>query len=154
MANRRKQIRMTDDEVAAFIDSCRNLQVATLDADGSVHLSTLWFAVVDGRLVFETYTKSQKIVNLQRDPRITVLVEDGDEYEELRGVMIRGRAVLHDDPADVHRLAREVMVRNQPGIPVELLDRAAAQMATKRTAVVVEPERTVSWDHRKLGTTP
>ena len=93
-------------------------------------------------------------MNLQRDPRITVLVEDGDEYEELRGVMIRGRAVLHDDPADVHRLAREVMVRNQPGIPVELLDRAAAQMATKRTAVVVEPERTVSWDHRKLGTTP
>ena len=145
---------MTDDEVAVFIDSCRNLQVATLDADGSVHLSTLWFAVVDGRLVFETYTKSQKIVNLQRDPRITVLVEDGDEYEELRGVMIRGRAVLHDDPPDVHRLAREVMVRNQPGIPVELLDRAAAQMATKRTAVVVEPERTVSWDHRKLGTTP
>ena len=149
--NRRDTIRMSDDEVDAFIDAQKSLQVGTIERDGSVHLSTLWFARVDGRIVFETYTKSQKIKNLERDPRITVLLEDGDVYEELRGVMIKGTARLETDHERVHPLALEVMKRNQPDIPEELLDQAAAHMAAKRTAVIVEPLKTVSWDHRKLS---
>lgn len=149
--NRRDLIRMTDEEVWDFVESRKSLQVGTIERDGSVHLSTLWFAVVDGRIVFETYTKSQKIRNLQRDPRITVLVEDGEVYEELRGVMIKGTARLTDDPDEVHPYALAVMRRNQPEIPAELLDEAARAMAAKRTAVVIEPTRIVSWDHRKLG---
>jgi PPOX class probable F420-dependent enzyme len=127
------------------------MQVATLGRDGSPHLTTLWFARVDGKLVFETFTKSQKIRNLQRDPRIAVLFEDGVEYNELRGVSINGRAELVSDPEGVHRLARAVMQRNNPGLPEAQVDQLSKQMARKRTAVVVHPERIVSWDHRKLG---
>lgn len=148
--NRREAIRMTSEEIDAFIESRKSLQVGTIECDGSIHLSTLWFAVADGRLVFETYTKSQKIKNLQRDNRITVLLEDGLVYEKLRGVMIKGNARLVSDPAEVHPLALEVMRRNQPDIPEELLSKAAEQMAAKRTAVIVEPLKVVSWDHTKL----
>ena len=149
--NRRDAIRMTDDEVVAFIDQQKSLQVAVNGHDGFPHLSTLWFAIVDGDLVFETYTKSQKIKDLERDPRITVLLEDGVTYETLRGVMIRGTAQLLTDQRQVHPMALEVMKRNQPEVPEELLSEAAEQLAAKRTAVVVKAEKTVSWDHTKLG---
>lgn len=153
MAKRRDQIRMTDDELWRFVEEQRSLQVATLGRDGAPHLTTLWFAVVDGDVVFETFTKSQKIVNLRRDPRIAVLVEDGRSYNELRGVSINGFAELHSDPETVHPYALAVMRRNQPEIPEEKLDEAARVLAAKRTAVVVKPEKIVSWDHRKLGGT-
>ena len=142
---------MTDEEVDAFIEEQKSLQVGTIERDGSIHLSTLWFARVDGRIVFETYTKSQKIKNLERDPRITVLLEDGETYETLRGVMIKGTARLIVDQSEVHPLALEVMKRNQPDIPEDLLAQAAEHMAAKRTAVVVDPDKVVSWDHHKLG---
>lgn len=148
--NRRDAIRMSEGEVDAFLEAQKSLQVGTIERDGSVHLSTLWFALVDGHIVFETYTKSQKIKNLRRDDRITVLAEDGLVYEELRGVMIKGTARLVADPAEVHPLALEVLTRNQPEVPRELLDEAARHMAAKRTAVIVDPVTTISWDHTKL----
>jgi PPOX class probable F420-dependent enzyme len=151
MPKRRDQIRMTEAEVKDFIGDRKSLQVATLNRDGSVHLTTLWFALVEGDIVFETFTKSQKIVNLRRDPRIAVLLESGTRYDELRGVSINGRAPLHDDPEVVHPYALAVMRRNQPEIPEESLDQVARMMAAKRTAVVVKAEKVVSWDHRKLG---
>jgi len=150
MPKQRDRIRMSDDEVWKFIEERKSLQVATIGADGAPHLTTLWFAIVDGDIVFETFSKSQKIVNLRRDPRIAVLVEDGTSYNELRGVAINGRAELHSDPEVVHPYALAVMRRNQPEIPEEHLDAAAKMMAAKRTAVVVKPEKIVSWDHRKL----
>ena len=149
--NRRDVIRMNEDEVDAFIEEQKSLQVGTIERDGSIHLSTLWFARIDKRVVFETYTKSQKIKNLQRDPRITLLWEDGDVYDQLRGVMIKGTARLVTDHSEVYPLALEVMKRNQPDIPEEFLEQAATQMAAKRTAVVVEPQKVISWDHRKLS---
>ena len=142
---------MNEDEVDAFIEEQKSLQVGTIERDSSIHLSTLWFARVDNRVVFETYTKSQKIKNLQRDPRITLLWEDGDVYDQLRGVMIKGTARLVTDHSEVYPLALEVMKRNQPDIPEEVLEQAATQMAAKRTAVVVEPQKVISWDHRKLS---
>lgn len=151
MAKRRDKIRMTEDEVRAFIEKRKSLQVATLNRDGSPHLTTLWFAVVDGDLVFETYTKSQKILNLKRDPRISVLLEAGETYDKLQGVSISGHAELHSDPEDVHKLAFEVMKRNQTGVPPDALEQVARQLANKRTAVVVKAEKVVSWDHTKLG---
>jgi PPOX class probable F420-dependent enzyme len=153
MPKRRDAIRMTEDEMWKFIGERKSLQVATLGRDGAPHLTTLWFAIVDGEIVFETFTKSQKIVNLKRDPRIAVLVESGTEYSELRGVSINGRAELHSDPEVVHPYALAVMRRNQPEVPVAALEQAARQLATKRTAVIVKPERIISWDHRKLGGT-
>ena len=151
MPKRRDQIRMSDEEIWKFIGERKSLQVATLNRDGSPHLTTLWFAVMDGDIVFETYTKSQKILNLQRDPRISVLVEDGDRYDQLRGVTLSGKAELVTDPEKVHALALEVMSRNTPGVSKEQLDGMAQKMAAKRTGVVIKPTRIVSWDHSKLG---
>lgn len=151
MPKRRDQIRMSETEMWDFIRGQKSLQVATLGRDGSPHLTTLWFAVVDGEIVFETFAKSQKLVNLERDPRIAVLLEDGSAYEELRGVSITGRAELHRDPDLLRRFAAEIIRRNRPEVPEEALEEAAARMAAKRAAVVVKPERIVSWDHRKLG---
>ena len=142
---------MSDEEIWKFIDERKSLQVATLNRDGSPHLTTLWFAIMDGDIVFETYTKSQKILNLQRDPRISVLVEDGDRYDQLRGVTLSGKAELVTDPDKVHALALEVMSRNTPGVSKEQLDGMAQKMAAKRTGVVIKPTRIVSWDHSKLG---
>jgi PPOX class probable F420-dependent enzyme len=151
MPKRRSQIAMSDEEVWKFIEERKSLQVATIGADGAPHLTTLWFVIVDGKIAFETFTKSQKIVNLRRDPRIAVLVEDGLSYNELRGVAINGRAELHDDPAVVLPFARAMVRRNQPEVPEEHVEAAAKMMAQKRTVVVVNPEKIVSWDHRKLA---
>ena len=149
--NLREKIRMDAEEIEEFIEEQKSLQVGTINSDGSIHLSTLWFAVVDGLIVFETYTSSQKVVNLERDPRITVLLEDGLEYNNLRGVMIKGVANLVSEPTEVKEIAREVIKRNQPEIPDEMLDDAAASLAVKRTVVTVIPEKVVSWDHRKIS---
>ena len=149
--NLREKIRMDAEEIAEFIEEQKSLQVGTINSDGSIHLSTLWFAVVDDLIVFETYTSSQKVVNLERDPRITVLLEDGLEYNNLRGVMIKGTANLISEPTEVKQIAREVIKRNQPEIPDEMLDDAAASLAVKRTVVTVVPEKVVSWDHRKIS---
>ena len=136
-----------------FIASQKSLQVATINKDGTPHLSTLWFDVVNEEIVFETFTKSQKIKNLQRDNRISCLLEDGLVYEKLRGVQINGVAELVDSPDQVHQLAKGVMARNNPEIPAEALDEVAKAMSVKRTAVVVKATKVVSWDHQKLGGT-
>ena len=151
MAKRRDLIRMSEEEIWTFVEEQKSLQVATIGRDGAPHLTTLWFAVVDGRIVFETFTKSQKVLNLKRDPRIVVLLEDGEAYDRLRGVSIQGHAELHDRPEEVHPYAMAVMRRNQPEIPEDQVSEAARALAAKRTAVVVNPDRFVSWDHNKLG---
>jgi PPOX class probable F420-dependent enzyme len=153
VAKRRDAIRMTDDELWAFVAEQRSLQVATINRDGTPHLSTLWFAIVEGAIAFETFTKSQKVRNLERDPRITVLLEDGDVYDQLRGVTISGVAELRTDAASVLPIAVAVGRRNQSGIPGGLLEETTTRVASKRTAVLVRPRRIVSWDHRKLGGT-
>ena len=152
-SNRRDLIRMTDEEMRRFIEEQKSLQVSCMGSDGWPHLTTLWFAVVDQKIVFETYTRSQKILNLQRNPNITVLLEDGLVYEELRGVMIKGNAILESEPEEVEKYAKAVMLRNQPEYGEELLSEAAKQMSFKRTAVIIEPNEVITWDHTKLGGT-
>ena len=152
-ANRRELIQMTEDGLASFIEEQKSLQVSCIGADGWPHLTTLWFAVVDEKIVFETYTRSQKILNLHRNPNITLLLEDGLVYEKLRGVMIKGVALLDDKPENVEKYAKAVMIRNQPEYGEEILAEAAKQMSLKRTAVIVEPKEIISWDHTKLGGT-
>jgi PPOX class probable F420-dependent enzyme len=153
MAKRRDAIRMTDAEMWKFIEEQKSLQVATLGKDGMPHLTTLWFAIVDKEIVFETFSKSQKVLNLKRDDRISVLLEDGVEYSKLRGVSIQGRAHLEHEADKVHPYALAVMRRNQPEIPEDKLDEAARMLASKRSAVIIKPERIISWDHNKLGGT-
>ena len=152
MPSRRDQIKMTDDELWKFIEERKSLQVATIGADGAPHLTTLWFAIVDGEIAFETFTKSQKILNLRRDGRISVLVEDGDAYEKLRGVEIVGRGEVVDDKGVLKEVASSVVARYM-GVSEAEADAAAEILMNKRSAVVIHAERIVSWDHSKLGGT-
>lgn len=151
MTKRRDLIRMSNEEVWSFIEQQKSLQVATNGRDGWPHLTTLWFAVDDGDIVLETFTKSQKVKNLQRDERITLLTESGTEYEELKAVVIYGRAQLITELEEVHRLHMAVLLRNNSqGYPEEMLEEATRSMAHKKTAIRIKPERIVSWDHSKL----
>lgn len=151
MAKQRDVVRMNAAEIAALFDACKSLQVSTLGPDGAPHLTTLWF-VRDGETVlFETYGKSQKVVNLQRDPRLAVLCEAGETYGELRGVSIRGRAEIVADGERLLDLMALLVARNHPELPADQIAGIAAKMAEKRVVVVVHPDKTISWDHRKLG---
>ena len=149
MPKRRDLIHMTEDETLDFLATEKTLQVATLDRHGAPHLTTLWYAVVDGHIAFHTFTKSQKIVNLERDPRISVLVESGDSYDQLRGVSIQGTAKLIEDDSK-YRYVGEV-IRRYRDIPEDQIESAARQVAAKRTVVLVEPDKVITWDHRKLA---
>ena len=151
MPKRRDLISMNDEEMWDFIESRKSIQVATINKDGSPHLTTLWFAILDGKIVLETFTKSQKVVNLKRDSRISVLVESGEEYSQLQGVSINATAELVSDVDEVHRLHMAVLLRNTPEIPRDVLDKASASMAPKKTAILVPLERVMSWEHTKLA---
>jgi PPOX class probable F420-dependent enzyme len=153
MPKRRDRIRLTDDELDEFLHGRRTMNVATYNHDGSIHLVAMWYGFLDGKPAFETFTKSQKILNLRRDPRITVLLESGDEYGELRGVELVGRATLSEDPAVVMPVARSVVERYFAVENPDDVDAVAAGLANKRTAVIIDVERVVSWDHSKLGGT-
>ncbi len=142
---------MTDDEIRTFLEDGRDLQVASINADGTPHLVTMWYAVRDGHLAFWTYAKSQKIVNLHRDPRLTVLVATGDRYEELRGVSISGQAELVEEHDEVIKYGEAVYERYWGPIDNDAVREGVRVMGSKRVVVVVKPEKVVSWDHSKLG---
>lgn len=152
----RKDISMTDEELDDFLRGGHTLQVASIDADGYPHLAPMWYVVRDGKVVFRSFTKSQKIVNLRRNPKLSVLLESGETYDELRGVMIRGEARLVDDRDHVLEIYGALAAKYEMigGQRVELerdaLEAAFGSYADKNTAVVVEPVKVASWDHRKL----
>lgn len=150
MAKRREQIAMTHDEMWAFIESQKTVQVCTLNKDGSPHLICMWFAIHEGVIVLETFSKAQKVCNLQRDPRIALLFESGLEYAELRGVSINAEAELVTDYDRVHALHADVIVRNQAGVTHEQALEFTRDMSHKKTAILVRPDKVMSWDHRKL----
>ena len=148
----RQDIALTVAEQAEVLARARNLQVATNGPGGFPHLTTLWFYVDHGVVAFRSFTKSQRIVNLRRDPRITVLAELGEDYGELRGVMIQGSAMLSTEPADVMQTYAEVAKKMEglDEIDSEAVDAMWGRFATKNTVVRVDPLKVVSWDHRKL----
>ncbi len=148
--SRRKSITMTDEEIQAFLQEERTLQVATIDHDGYPHLIAMWYVLVEGQLAFWTYGRSQKALNLRRDPRLTCLAETGERYEELRGVQIKGQATIYDDFATVQHFGELIWERYTGPLNENTRPMVMAQ-AAKRIAVVVRPVEIVSWDHRKLG---
>ena len=149
--SRRDQIRMNDEEIRAFLEEQRILQVATIDHDGWPHLVAMWYVLLNDQIVFWTYAKSQKAFNLQRDARLTCLVEAGERYEELRGVQIKGRAVINDDLETVQRIGEDIYKRYTGGSLNDNIRQMVEAQAPKRVLVFVEPVEVVSWDHRKLG---
>jgi len=146
----RDRLRMTDDEVQALIDECWRAQVATTNPDGSVHLVPLSLMRFDGHLAFWTDPASQKVKNLRRDPRITCLIETGTRFEDFRAVQITGRAAVLDDPETSVRAGETLFARHGGGLD-DQLKAYVAGLAPHRVVIVVEPDRVVSWDHRKLA---
>jgi PPOX class probable F420-dependent enzyme len=150
----RDAIAMTPEEVADFLATHLKVQVAVNGHEGTPHLTTLFYVVDDGRVAFWTYARSQKIRNLERDPHIACLVEDGDGYFELSGVSISGTAEIVRDPDVVRRIGSAVAVRMAGVSSMDDLgdlgrDEIERQVA-KRVAVLVRPGRVASWDHAKL----
>ena len=147
---RRDQIAMSEGEVADFLDEQRVVVLGTLGSRGWPHLVALWYVVRDGEVWAWSYAKAQKVRNLEREPRATLQIEDGDEYAELRGVMIETRVVIHRDPDVVAALGAEIFRRyGSDALGDEFMEVVRAQ-AAKRVALQFIPVRVVSWDHRKL----
>lgn len=148
--NERAKIVMSDGEIAEFIERSRTATMATVLPSGRPHLVAMWYAVLDGEIWFETKAKSQKAVNLRRDPTITVMIEDGLSYDTLRGVSIDGQAEIVDDPDTNLRVGISVWER-YTGPYTDDMRPFVDQMMNNRICVRVVPSRLRSWDHRKLG---
>jgi PPOX class probable F420-dependent enzyme len=151
----RRTVAMSDEEIEQFLVDNLKVQIATIGPDGTPHLTTLFYVLEDGLLAFWTYGRSQKVVNLRRDPRITCLVEDGEDYFELRGVSIQGKARLVEDHDEIRALGSRVARRMAGDVDLgEFGDEIVEKQARKRVGIVVEPVKVASWDHRKMGALP
>ena len=148
--SQRDKVKMSDSEIRSFLQEGRTLQVATISKDGAPHLVAMWYVIIDGEIAFWTYAKSQKAINLERDPRLACLVETGQSYDELRGVQIRGRATLSQRDEDIQRIGQAIWERYN-GPLNEQSQEAVKKMGLKRVVVFVKPVEIISWDHRKLG---
>jgi PPOX class probable F420-dependent enzyme len=150
--NQRSQIVMSADEIDAFLTQSRTATMGTIGPQGLPHLVAMWYGYIDGKIYFETKAKSQKVVNLRRDPRIVCAVEAGHTYDQLRGVSVEGTAVIIEDTtADEYWAAGiNVFERYQGGFSEEVRPFVETMM-NNRVVVRVEPNRVRSWDHRKLG---
>lgn len=146
----RSKVAMTDAAVRNYIERSRTATLATVGADGRPHLVAMWYAVIDGEIWFETKARSQKAVNLCRDPRISVLIEDGETYDGLRGVSIDATAEVVEDPGRLWAVGVSVWERYN-GPYTEEAKPFVELMLVKRVAVRVRVERVRSWDHVKLG---
>jgi PPOX class probable F420-dependent enzyme len=151
--NQRAQIQMTHDEIVEFIEQSRTATMATVGPTGTPHLVAMWYAVVDQQIWFETKGRSQKVVNLRRNPAITVSIESGLTYDALKGVSIEGRGEIIDDPDALWRVGVSVFERYN-GPYTEDMKPFVEIMLNKRVAVRVDVDRIRSWDHAKLGMDP
>ncbi|HWU31275.1 MAG TPA: pyridoxamine 5'-phosphate oxidase family protein [Marmoricola sp.] len=155
MSNERGAVALSDTEVQELLAEEMKVQVATIGTDGVPHLTTLFYDVIDGKIAFWTYGKSQKIANIRRDDRVSALVEGGVEYAELRGVSITGRARLVEDYDEIKAIGSKVVTRMAGGVDLgELGDQIVSKQATKRVGVVIEADHVASWDHRKMQALP
>jgi PPOX class probable F420-dependent enzyme len=146
----RDRLRMSEEEVEALVDECWRAQVATTNRDGSVHLVPLSLMRFDGHVAFWTDPASHKVKNLRRDPRITCLIETGTRFDDFRAVQITGRATVVDDLETSVRAGETLFARHNGGLDAQLKAYVAG-LAANRVVIVVEPDRVVSWDHRKLA---
>ncbi len=150
----RNAVKMSDAEVAELLDENLKVQVASIGPDGAPHLTTLFYIVENERIVFWTYGRSQKIKNLERDDRITALVEAGEDYFELRGVSITGRAEIVRDHDRLLSIGARVATRMLRAESFEALGEMGREMvekqALKRVAIIIHPAKVATWDHRKM----
>ena len=148
--NERSKISMSDDEITDFIAKSRTATMATVGPQGRPHLVAMWYAWIDGKIWFETKMKSQKVQNLKRDDSISVMIEAGDTYDQLRGVALEGRAVISEDADEIWAVGVDVFER-YTGPYSEEMKPFVEMMLNKRVVVRVDVDRVRTWDHRKLG---
>ena len=148
--NQRSQIKMTPDEVDEFVAGHRTMTMCTLNHDGSIHAVAMWYGFLDGAIAVETKAKSQKVQNIRRNDRLTCMLEDGDSYDQLRGVELVGRGEIVEDRDRMWELGISMYERYNGPYSEEARPMVEA-MLHKRVVVRLLVERTVSWDHRKLG---
>ncbi|WP_106396310.1 pyridoxamine 5'-phosphate oxidase family protein [Actinocorallia populi] len=156
--SKRDAIKMTDEELGAFLAAERKVQIASLGKDGAPHLVTMFYTLWDGKIAFTTYKNSQKVLNLQRNPVMTCLVEAGTDYNELRGASLTGNALVTDDPEILHPVGivvgHQIIGMEPPKDPAEAdpaIVEGILHMMRKRVVVILEPTKITSWDHAKLG---
>jgi PPOX class probable F420-dependent enzyme len=147
--NLRSGVAMTDEEVAGFLALRLTMSLATNGADGWPHVVAMWYGFAGGAPGFLTYRNAQKFRNIERDPRISCLVEDGDRYDNLRGVMLRGRAEVIEDQDERLSLATNITARYQGPLDQAGVETVRASI-TKRVAVRIQVQDVATWDHRKL----
>lgn len=148
MPNVRDKIRLTDEEIRDFLASAKTVVMATANHDGYPHLVPMWYSMLDGLVHMHTYKSSQKVKNIEREPRGSILVEDGTDYDKLRGVFIRGRFEILDDQDLCYRIA-VASAKKYQGLDEDTAGAALRYYIRKRVALVFHPEKTSSWDHRK-----
>jgi PPOX class probable F420-dependent enzyme len=149
MPNRRAEIRLSEDELRAYLEERKVMQVATMGPRGFPHVTPLWFVPDGDELIAWTFAKSQKAKNLERDPRATVAIEDGVQYDELRGVMLECDVEVTRQTDEVAEVGMALADRYGGG--AEEMKEAFRKQAEKRVGLRFKPSRVVSWDHRKLG---
>jgi len=146
----RNKIVMSPEEIDEFLQGRHSMTMSTLNTDGSIHSIAMWYGFIDGCIGIESKAKAQKVLNLRRNPNMTVLVEDGETYETLRGVTLIGKAEIIEDPETMFPLGISVFERYMAPYNEEMRG-AVEMMLHKRVVVKLNVERTISWDHRKLG---
>ena len=152
--NQRDLIKMTPAEADEFIRGWHTMNCATMKRDGTIHLIAMWYAFLEGAPALETKAKSQKVLNIRRDPRITCLIEEGDTYEELRGVELVGTAEIVEEYDRIFEIGVSLLERQSGGRPFERTPESVAiveGIIRKRVGVKIHVDKIVSWDHRKLG---
>lgn len=148
--NQRNKIVMSQDEIDEFLLGRHSMTMSTINADGTIHSIAMWYGFLEGAVAIESKAKAQKVVNLRRNPNMTVLVEDGETYEELRGVTLIGKGEIVEDPDRIWELGVSVFSRyNAPY--TEEMKPFVEVMLHKRVVVKLNVERVISWDHRKLA---
>ena len=146
--NRRRQIQLRPDEQATFFREHRKAALATLDKDGFPHVVAMNYFVKDGAFYMTSYAKAQKVLNIRRNPKVALMIESGNAYSELRGVMVRGHCEIIEG-ADTVRAAFAAMAEFRGATPTR--PRGSADSAPKRVVLKITPQKVISWDHTKLG---
>ena len=149
----RDNIKMSEEELSSFLQKQISLQIGTINKDGSPHLTTMWYFYDGENFIFHTYTKSQKIINLKRDSRITLLTEAGSQYSDLQGIIVYGNAEIINGKDSLEEVIRymemvgEKYVKDEDG--AQYIEGMKLQ-APKRSVVIVKPSKFISWDHTKI----
>ncbi len=149
MPNVRSLIQLSEDEIRSFVESSKTVIMATMNHDGFPHLVPMWYSILDGLIHMHTYQRSQKIVNIRRDPRGSALIEDGEIYDELRGVFMRGSFEVIDDQ-DLCLEIGLASAKKYMNIDAATAEPFVRGQVKKRVALVFHPEKVSSWDHRKM----